>query len=54
VTQADLERRIRHIEETIGTLERQLAVLATGIAIARWVGPFSVSVAAVVIVLLKG
>lgn len=61
MTQADLERRIRSLEEKIAVLERDLvtqgralAVLATGITIARWLGPFIVSVATVVIVVAKG
>lgn len=54
MTQADLERRIRQMEHDLIDIKRQLTVLATGISIARWVGPFSVSIAAVVIVLLRG
>lgn len=54
MTQADLERRIRSLEQELSDIKRQLTVLATGISIARWAGPFSVSIAAVIIVLLKG
>jgi hypothetical protein len=54
MTQADLERRVRQLEQELDDFRRQLTVLATGVAIARWAGPFSVSIAAVVIVLLKG
>jgi len=61
MTQADLERRIRALEAKIVSLEaetashaRSLAVLASGITIARWLGPFSVSLATVIIVLVKG
>ena len=61
MTQADLERRIRELEQKVFVLEkdlvaqgRALAVLSTGITIARWLGPFIVSVATVVIVVAKG
>lgn len=61
MTQADMERRIHALETRIVQLEtqiadqgRSLAVLASGITIARWLGPFVVSIATVVIVLTKG
>ena len=40
--------------ETIAELRRQQVVISTGVALARWFGPFFVSVAAVVIVLVRG
>jgi hypothetical protein len=54
MTPADMERRLRIIETELGDIKRQLTVLATGVALARWLGPFIVSVAAITIVLVKG
>jgi hypothetical protein len=54
MTMADIERRLREVERQLDDINRQLTVLATGVALARWVGPFMVSIAAIVIVLLKG
>lgn len=53
MTQADLERRIHNIEQKLDDIDRQLSVLSTGIALARWFGPFAVSIAAVIVVVLK-
>lgn len=50
----DIEDRLRAIEQQIAEIQKQLAVLATGIALARWLGPFAVSVAAMIIILAKG
>jgi hypothetical protein len=54
VTAADLERRIRQLEQDIVDLKRSQAVLATGIALARWLAPFTVSVVAIVLIIAKG
>lgn len=54
MTQADLERRMASIERELAEIKRQLAVLAAGIALARWAGPFLVSIAAVLVVVAKG
>jgi len=53
MTPADLEARLRSVEHELAEIRRQLAVLSTGIALARWLGPFAVSLAAVVIVAVK-
>lgn len=54
MTQADLERRIHLLEQKVVDLERSLAVVATGVALARWMAPFIVSVITVAIILSKG
>ena len=53
MTPQDIERRISALEKRLLEIDRQLAVLATGVALARWLGPFAVSVVAIVIVVLK-
>lgn len=61
MTQADLERRVRELEDALAGLHAEVqrlsrgqVVLETAVSLARWFGPFVVSVAAVVIVLVKG
>ena len=54
MTQADLERRIRELELKLVEIERSQVVLATGIALARWALPVAMSVAAFVLILVKG
>ncbi len=51
---ADLERRIALIEHKLVELERSQAVLNTGIALARWFTPTVISVAAVVVAIVRG
>lgn len=50
---AEIERRIAAVEKRVADLERGQIVLATAVALARWLVPISVSVAAVLVVILK-
>ena len=54
MTAADVEARLRALEHELAEIRRQLAILTTGIALARWLGPLSVSLAAVLIMLARG
>lgn len=53
MTPADMERRLSKLETELANVKQQLVVLSTGVALARWLGPFIVSVAAIVIVLVR-
>lgn len=53
MTQADLERRIRVLEQKVVNLEQGQLMLATAVALARWGVPVVVSVAAIVVIFAK-
>ena len=60
MTQADLERRIRELEQKvvdlrndIRELEHGQIILSTGVALARWIVPVCVSVAAIIVIFVK-
>jgi len=41
----DWEKRLDEIEKRLDAIERTIAVLATGVAIARWMGPMAIALA---------
>lgn len=50
----ELIDRIERLETRIVTLERNMIVLNTAVSLARWFGPFAVSIIAIAFVLIKG
>lgn len=55
---AMVEHRLTALDDPergrVPRLERRQAIIDTGIAMARWLGPFSVSIAALLLLYLSG